>query len=97
MALKETGAEKVLAYCTHPVLSGKAIERIENSVLDELVVTDTIPLREDATACKRIRAVEHRGIAGRDDAAHQQRGFGVFVVHGVMCNLFGGFLEFGGF
>ena len=55
LALKEKGAEKVLAYCTHPVLSGKAIERIENSVLDELVVTDTIPLREDAKHCKRIR------------------------------------------
>ncbi len=55
LALKEKGAEKVLAYCTHPVLSGKAIERIENSVLDELVVTDTIPLREEARRCKRIR------------------------------------------
>jgi ribose-phosphate pyrophosphokinase len=55
LALKEKGAEKVLAYCTHPVLSGKAIERISNSVLDELVVTDTIPLREDAKKCKRIR------------------------------------------
>jgi ribose-phosphate pyrophosphokinase len=54
-ALKEAGAVKVLAYCTHPVLSGKAIERIENSVLDEVVVTDTIPLREDARRCKRIR------------------------------------------
>ena len=55
LALKEKGADKVLAYCTHPVLSGKAIERIENSVLDELVVTDTIPLREEAKSCKRIR------------------------------------------
>src|SRR5579859_3313150 len=55
LALKEKGAEKVLAYCTHAVLSGKAIERIENSVLDELVVTDTIPLREEARGCKRIR------------------------------------------
>ncbi|MGQ0578613.1 MAG: ribose-phosphate pyrophosphokinase [Betaproteobacteria bacterium] len=54
-ALKEAGALKVLAYCTHPVLSGKAIERIENSVLDEVVVTDTIPLREEAKRCKRIR------------------------------------------
>ena len=54
-ALKEHGAEKVLAYCTHPVLSGKAIERIENSTLDELVVTDTIPLRDDAKQCTRIR------------------------------------------
>jgi ribose-phosphate pyrophosphokinase len=53
-ALKEQGAERVLAYCTHPVLSGKAVERIENSALDKLVVTDTIPLREDAKACARI-------------------------------------------
>lgn len=53
-ALKEQGAERVLAYCTHPVLSGKAVERIENSALDKLVVTDTIPLREDARACARI-------------------------------------------
>ncbi|MBI1175656.1 MAG: ribose-phosphate diphosphokinase [Sideroxydans sp.] len=54
-ALKEKGAERVLAYCTHPVLSGPAIERIEASALDELVVTDTIPLRPEAKACKRIR------------------------------------------
>ena len=54
-ALKEKGAERVLAYCTHGVLSGPAIERIENSAIDELVVTDTIPLREDARNCKRIR------------------------------------------
>ena len=54
-ALKSEGARKVLAYCTHPVLSGQAIERIENSQLDELVVTNTIPLRADAQACKRIR------------------------------------------
>jgi ribose-phosphate pyrophosphokinase len=54
-ALKSEGARKVLAYCTHAVLSGQAIERIENSQLDELVVTNTIPLRADAQACKRIR------------------------------------------
>jgi ribose-phosphate pyrophosphokinase len=54
-ALKEKGAERVLAYCTHPVLSGPAIERINNSALDELVVTDTIPLNEAARNCKRIR------------------------------------------
>ncbi|MDD5300835.1 MAG: ribose-phosphate diphosphokinase [Gallionella sp.] len=54
-ALKEKGAARVLAYCTHPVLSGPAIERIENSALDELVVTDTIPLGEAARNCKRIR------------------------------------------
>ncbi|MBU1426762.1 MAG: ribose-phosphate pyrophosphokinase [Gammaproteobacteria bacterium] len=54
-ALKEKGAERVIAYCTHPVLSGPAIERIEKSAIDELVVTDTIPLREEARNCKRIR------------------------------------------
>ena len=54
-ALKEKGAVRVLAYCTHPVLSGTAIERIENSAMDELVVTDTIPLSEAARNCKRIR------------------------------------------
>jgi len=54
-ALKSNGAKKVVAYCTHPVLSGAAVERIENSQLDELVVTDTIPLRPEAKACKRIR------------------------------------------
>ena len=54
-ALKEHGARRVVAYCTHPVLSGPAVANIENSVLDELVVTDTIPLRPEARACKRIR------------------------------------------
>jgi ribose-phosphate pyrophosphokinase len=54
-ALKEHGAKKVLAYCTHPVLSGGAAERVANSALDELVVTDTIPLRDDARACAKIR------------------------------------------
>jgi ribose-phosphate pyrophosphokinase len=55
LALKEKGAERVLAYCTHPVLSGNAVQRISNSAIDELVVTDTIPLNEAARACKRIR------------------------------------------
>jgi len=54
-ALKKHGASKVVAYCTHPVLSGNAIKNIENSELDELVVTDTIPLRADAATCDRIR------------------------------------------
>ena len=53
--LKEEGASRVVAYCTHPVLSGSAIERIDASRLDELVVTDTIPLGEAARRCKRIR------------------------------------------
>jgi len=54
-ALKEHGASKVMAYCTHPVLSGPAVENITNSQLDELVVTDTIPLSDEAFACGRIR------------------------------------------
>ncbi|ORU91916.1 MAG: ribose-phosphate pyrophosphokinase [Cycloclasticus sp. symbiont of Bathymodiolus heckerae] len=54
-ALKDSGAISVRAYCTHPVLSGKAIDNISNSVLDELVVTDTIPLRDNALACEKIR------------------------------------------
>jgi ribose-phosphate pyrophosphokinase len=54
-ALKDHGAERVLAYVTHPILSGKAVERISASVLDELVVTDTIPLGPAAAACSRIR------------------------------------------
>jgi len=54
-ALKEHGARRVVAYITHPVLSGKALANIEGSGLDELVVTDTIPLRDDAGASKRIR------------------------------------------
>src|ERR1043165_9802438 len=54
-ALKEHGAKKVVAYCTHPVLSGGAVPRISSSELDELVVTDTIPLTEEALASPRIR------------------------------------------
>jgi len=56
-ALKNEGAVKVLAYCTHPVLSGGAVERIANSALDEVVVTDSIPLREDAKKCAKIRVL----------------------------------------
>lgn len=54
-ALKSNGAVKVVAYCTHPVLSGAAISNLEASVMDELVVTDTIPLRADARNCTKIR------------------------------------------
>lgn len=53
--LKSRGAVRVVAYITHPVLSGPAVSRIEESVLDELVVTDTIPLNEEAAACAKIR------------------------------------------
>jgi ribose-phosphate pyrophosphokinase len=61
-ALKDEGAVRVVAYITHPVLSGAAIERIEKSVLDELVVTDTIPLTDAARACKRIRQLTVSGL-----------------------------------
>jgi ribose-phosphate pyrophosphokinase len=54
-ALKAEGASKVIAYATHAVLSGKAIDNIRNSVLDSLVVTDTIPLSEPARKCSKIR------------------------------------------
>ena len=54
-ALKDQGAKKVIAYCTHAVLSGPAVSNIENSKLDELVVTDTIPLNEPAQQCSKIR------------------------------------------
>ena len=54
-ALKENGAKKVIAYCTHPVLSGQAVQRIEDSFLDEMVVTNTIPLRDEANRSKKIR------------------------------------------
>ncbi len=54
-ALKANGARRVVAYCTHPVLSGAAIANLENSALDELVVTDTIPLSPASRACARIR------------------------------------------
>jgi ribose-phosphate pyrophosphokinase len=56
-ALKEQGAVRVVAYCTHAVLSGPAVGRIEKSVIDELVVTDTIPLKPEAEACPKIRVV----------------------------------------
>jgi ribose-phosphate pyrophosphokinase len=56
-ALKEHGAKRVLAYCTHPVLSGNAVQRIDGSALDELVVTDTIPLADEGRSCKRIRQI----------------------------------------
>ncbi|MBI3178566.1 MAG: ribose-phosphate pyrophosphokinase [Deltaproteobacteria bacterium] len=56
-ALKEKGARRVVAYATHPVLSGPAIERLEGSVVEKLVVTDTIPLHERARACKKIQVL----------------------------------------
>ena len=53
--LKERGAKRVFAYCTHPILSGPAVDRIANSQLDEVVITNTIPLSQAAMACTKIR------------------------------------------
>ena len=61
-ALKEHGAAQVVAYCTHAVLSGPAVTNIEGSQLDELVVTSTIPLREDAMGCSKIRQLSIAGL-----------------------------------
>ncbi len=61
-ALKAQGATRVLAYCTHAVLSGAAVQRIADSSLDEVVVTDTIPLRADGQACKKIRVLSVAGL-----------------------------------
>jgi ribose-phosphate pyrophosphokinase len=63
-ALRDQGALKVLAYCTHAVLSGPAVERIAGSVLDEVVVTDTIPLNEAALACGKIRQLSCAALLG---------------------------------
>ncbi len=60
--LKEEGATRVVAYCTHAVLSGGAVERIASSDLDELVVTDTIPLSEQGQACSKIRQLSVAGL-----------------------------------
>lgn len=56
-ALKEHGALAVYACCTHPVLSGKAIERINDSSIEELIVTDTIPINHEASRCKKIKVL----------------------------------------
>ena len=61
-ALKDEGAKRVVAYCTHAVLSGGAVPRIDESSIDELVVTDTIPLSKEAQACKKIRVLSVAGL-----------------------------------
>ena len=63
-ALKDRGAKAVYAYCTHPVLSGGAVERVADSALDGLVVTDTIPLCDDAKACAKIRQLSTAALLG---------------------------------
>jgi ribose-phosphate pyrophosphokinase len=61
-AIKQQGAASVRAYCTHAVLSGRAVDNFQNSVLDELVVSDTIPLRPPADRCKIIRQLSVAGL-----------------------------------
>ena len=78
-ALKQHGAKKVVAYCTHPVLSGAAINNISSSALDELVVTDTIPLYR---CCPRLQShppAERGGIAGRNDPSHRDGRVGEYA------------------
>lgn len=63
-ALLDEGASKVAACCTHPVLSGKAIEKISQSGMEQMVVTDTIPLREEARSCKKINVLSVSRLLG---------------------------------
>ncbi len=63
-ALKKNGARKVVAYCTHPVLSGAALQNLAGSQLDELVVTDTVPLSDAASACSKIRQLSVAELLG---------------------------------
>jgi ribose-phosphate pyrophosphokinase len=63
-ALKEKGARRVTAYAVHPILSGPAIERISNAALEELVVTDTVPLSAQAQGCKNLRVLSTARLFG---------------------------------
>jgi ribose-phosphate pyrophosphokinase len=65
VALKEAGAERVLACAVHGVLSGAAIERIEKSPLDELIVTNSIPLRAEGQTCRKIRVLSVARLLGQ--------------------------------
>ena len=86
-ALRDAGALQCHGVCTHPVLSGKAVERISKSVLDELVVTDTIPLTTGGAGMSEDPAAVVRGTAGRNDFAHCARRLGEQLVHRVkLCN-----------
>jgi ribose-phosphate pyrophosphokinase len=63
-ALRENGARAVLACCTHPVLSGTAIDRLQHSALSELIVTDTVPLRQEGQACPKIKVLSVARLLG---------------------------------
>ena len=80
-ALKDVGAKRVVAYITHPCCRARRCERIEDSELDELVVTDTIPLRDEARKVPQDPAAVRGGIAGGDHAPHPRRGERELAVH----------------
>ncbi|MGE5106555.1 MAG: ribose-phosphate pyrophosphokinase [Sphingobacteriales bacterium] len=82
--LKEKGARSVRALCTHPVLSGKAYENIENSVLEELVVCDTIPLHQSSSKIKVISVAELFAIAIRN--AYENRSITGLFIHSQLRN-----------
>jgi ribose-phosphate pyrophosphokinase len=82
--LKEKGARTVRALCTHPVLSGKAYENIENSVLEELVVCDTIPLKQPSAKIKVISVAELFAIAIRN--AYENRSITGLFIHSQLRN-----------
>jgi len=63
-AIKNNGAEEVYACCTHPVLSGNAVERLNNSVVKEIIVTNSIPLSEEKKKCKKIKVLSVAGLLG---------------------------------
>jgi ribose-phosphate pyrophosphokinase len=63
-ALSDDGAASVNACCTHAVLSGRAVERIENSSIENLIVTDSVPLKPEAKACKKIKVLSVAGLLG---------------------------------
>jgi ribose-phosphate pyrophosphokinase len=63
-ALRERGARRVLAYAVHPILSGPAIQRIQDSVLEETIFTDTVPLSPAAQACGKIRVLTTERLFG---------------------------------
>ena len=78
--LKQRGATQVVAYITHPVLSGPAVERIQTSALDEIVVTDTIPLSDGREGLPAHSAALRGGAAGRDAAPHQRSRLGLLAL-----------------
>ena len=81
--LKARGAKTVFAYCTHPVFSGPAVERIAGSQIDEVVITNTIPLSDAAKACTKIRQAVGCLPVCRNHPPHQRRGIGDVAVRGA--------------